>query len=200
MDRSQLKTDFSHYRIIGLDLLRAISIILVLFSHGGGFFLRTSHSLLSPIVYMGITGVEIFFILSGYLIGTILIKNFKDGCTLKKAKIFLIRRWFRTIPNYLLFLLINLLVFYFTHDSDFTTSRMTSLFFHHLTFTQNFSSYEITTFFPESWSLSIEEWFYVLIIFTIGLYVKVFQRTPQKAIQYACLSLLIIPFLLRLYD
>jgi len=171
MKISNHTTDFSETRVIGLDLLRACSIMFVLFSHGGGFLLRKYHDLLIPIVYLGVIGVEIFFILSGYLIGTIIIKTFKESYTHEKAFTFLIRRWFRTIPNYLLFLTINLIVL-FALKSPFEFEKFLITISTYLTFTQNFFTYRNETFFPESWSLAIEEWFYVIIIVTTVKHIR----------------------------
>ena len=54
-----------------------------------------------------IDGVELFFVLSGFLIGNIILKgNFK---TLNEIYFFWVKRWSRTIPNYYLFIIINLL-------------------------------------------------------------------------------------------
>ena len=69
--------------------------------------------------------------------------------------IFWIRRWFRTIPSYLLFLLINIFWYYYL-QSDFP-----GFLFRYFTFTQNLA-WEHPGFFPEAWSLAIEEWFYLI--------------------------------------
>jgi peptidoglycan/LPS O-acetylase OafA/YrhL len=68
-------------RIFGLDLIRAIAVLSVVFAH--------SASLLSPFYRLpyvgwflencsalGLLGVELFFVLSGFLIGSILIREY----------------------------------------------------------------------------------------------------------------------------
>ena len=75
-------------RIFGLDVIRSISIFLVLLSH----------TFAIQIFEFGILGVEIFFVLSGFLIGQILIRNFDSGISLSKITDFWKRRWFRTLP------------------------------------------------------------------------------------------------------
>ena len=54
----------NHRRNFGLDALRAAAIMMVLVSHMYG-----------PLTFLGIYGVELFFVLSGFLIGDILIRS-----------------------------------------------------------------------------------------------------------------------------
>ena len=62
--------------------------------------------------HISIDGVSIFFVLSGFLIGGILIKVLEtEPATFKTLFNFWIRRWFRTLPNYL-FILLILIFFY----------------------------------------------------------------------------------------
>ncbi|RYE13802.1 MAG: hypothetical protein EOP34_08005 [Rickettsiales bacterium] len=85
----------STHRSFGLDLARAIAIGLVLMSHFG-------HNALDA---LGFWGVELFFALSGFLIGQILWRNFSqtDNWSGKQILNFWQRRWWRTLPNYYLF-------------------------------------------------------------------------------------------------
>ena len=60
---------------------------------------------------LGGISIEWLFVLSGFLIGTMMIRSFDgDRKWLQCAKDFWLRRWFRTIPNYYLFVLVNLLL------------------------------------------------------------------------------------------
>src|SRR6476620_1987329 len=87
-------------RIFGLDLLRVISIALVLTSHTSWIY-PPSSDLLSKIVDMcGFFGVEIFFVLSGFLIGGIIYKQFlRPDYTFKTMTTFIYRRLMRILPN-----------------------------------------------------------------------------------------------------
>lgn len=128
-------------RIYGLDILRAIAILLVVFQHSTHYFGFNvyTHSFIS----LG-DGVTMFFVLSGYLIGRILLTN--KGSLIS----FWLRRWLRTLPAYF-FVLILLMLW----DSN--------LDLRYFTFTQAFFNARYTDLFPESWSLCVEEWFYLLI-------------------------------------
>src|SRR6185503_5952862 len=103
-------------RIFGLDLLRSIAIILVLVTHTVSFLDPQNHYYEIP-VYTGYLGVEFFFVLSGFLIGTILLKiHYQDTIiNFKSIKLFWIRRWFRTLPNYYLMFLLYAALAYFVH-------------------------------------------------------------------------------------
>ena len=84
-------------RNFGLDLVRAIAILLVLITHIG---LKSDYV---GGLEIGNLGVEFFFVLSGFLIGGILIKDFSNGgVNIPVIANFWIRRWFRTLPVYYL--------------------------------------------------------------------------------------------------
>lgn len=156
-------------RNIGLDITRSIAILLVLVSHCTNIFHLNSDILgenLWRLSICGFYGVELFFVLSGFLIGRILIKSivstegtfFEYVHVLKK---FWIRRWFRTLPLYYLMLPVNCLFWYYITKYCWNTVPIT-ISWRHLFFLQNYDIIA-TSFFPESWSLCIEEWFYISI-------------------------------------
>jgi peptidoglycan/LPS O-acetylase OafA/YrhL len=180
-------------RIFGLDLMRAIAIISVVNAHA--VVLEKANTNF-PWIKL-VDGVELFFVLSGFLIGGILIKLFQKSETfgLKVISRFWIRRWFRTLPNYYLVLILNIIVVYFgiIHE-DF--SQFNWKFF---LFLQNFAG-PFYGFFWESWSLSIEEWFYLLYPVILGivyLILKKFNVSKKRIFLYAISVFLLIPFLLR---
>lgn len=123
---------------------------------------------------LGVQGVEIFFVLSGFLIGGILLRLFKNENFTKKAILhFWIRRWFRTLPLYFLMLLVNItvaLIIGLTLPQD-----LWKYFF----FLQNFAQHHIP-FFPESWSLSVEEYAYILAPICIYLFFMLLGKIIKK--------------------
>jgi peptidoglycan/LPS O-acetylase OafA/YrhL len=159
----------SENRIFGLDVMRAAAILMVLMGHWtwlSGF--QLSNFWIQVAELMSFWGVEVFFVLSGFLIGRILFESFVNNTfTFKACKTFLIRRWFRTLPNYYLILPINFLI---ADYLGYGVKNGISYFF----FLQNFSS-NLIDFFPESWSLSVEEWAYLLLalsLFTVSVFLK----------------------------
>lgn len=180
-------------RNYGLDVLRATAILLVLASHALFFVIQIfpeSKNIRLISYFCGFWGVELFFVLSGFLIGTI-IKNLVALNQRHWLLSFWIRRWFRTIPCYLLFLLLNIF-WYFYLNCSFPESLIS-----YLIFSQNLA-WEHPIFFPEAWSLSVEEYFYLLFPITIWLVIKLKFRSAT-AYLIAGTFLLIFSTILRLF-
>ena len=141
-------------RNFGLDLLRATAITFVLINHNFNYFISFNKSTIIGDIF-GILGVELFFVLSGFLIGGIVLREFGTEVHRKAVKRFYIRRWFRTLPLYYILLIT------FVGSSFFITQQFNPQLLHFV-FLQNFS-HEALNFFGVSWSLAIEEWFYFLL-------------------------------------
>jgi peptidoglycan/LPS O-acetylase OafA/YrhL len=139
-------------RLHGLDTLRAFAIIIVLLFHY--MVVVTNENTFGYITQIGWMGVDLFFVLSGYLIG-----NQVLSAAAKKQsfslRLFYIRRLLRTLPNYY-----AVFALYFIFSSTLTGSS-TEPVWKFLTFTQNFHFLPGTTF-SHSWSLCIEEQFYLI--------------------------------------
>ncbi len=181
-----LKIELSGERKFGLDILRMVAILCVIVEHGGIFFPENLKKINDLFVF---DGVSIFFVLSGFLIGGILIKLLeKNQIDRRLLMDFWIRRWFRTLPNYflVLFVLIILQVL-FTESSHFI-SPGTSVYKYFI-FSQNLFS-EHPWFFPEAWSLCIEEWFYLLIPFFIFLLITLVKLPPRISVLATALIVL----------
>ena len=103
-------------RYHGLDLARAIAICLVVFAHSlwiSDFYPEIVGWLMG---LSGTIGVEIFFVISGFLIGRIVLRLLEDeDFSLATIIEFLKRRWFRTLPNYYLILFVNVLLWWFVY-------------------------------------------------------------------------------------
>lgn len=174
-------------RIFGLDVMRAAAILFVVCSHALWIFPEASGGLIDLLRLMGVMGVEIFFVLSGFLIGRILFRIFtKAEFKSKDLNYFLIRRWFRTLPNYYLALLINIAIAaYFGREHP---ESLWKYFF----FLQNVVD-GMGLFFTESWSLPIEEFAYIIcpFLFYLALFFN-WKMAKEKVFLY--ITLLIIGF------
>ena len=141
----------SNSRIVGLDLLRATAALMVVLAHGGLFFYGLWPQQQALWLFAS-WGVDLFFVLSGFLIGGMLLRSAGGGGNWIAP--FWMRRWLRTLPNYYLFLMVNLLLWRMAAGTwpDFSM---------HLLFAQNLA-WPHPPFFPEAWSLAVEEVFYLL--------------------------------------
>jgi len=158
-------------RVFGLDLLRAAAIMMVICAHGFVVLYPHFGEPLAIFGHGGFYGVELFFVLSGFLIGQILIRNGSDLSQGGNVAFFYVRRWFRTLPLFFLFLIVNIVFerLFRAHPVGFGEALS------HGFFLRNFASFQMT-FFPESWSLAIEEWFYLLFPAALWLGLKTTKR------------------------
>jgi peptidoglycan/LPS O-acetylase OafA/YrhL len=145
-------------RVYGLDIVRAAAILCVVYVHG--FFLLGGAVPPKILKYLGIfipDALSVFFVLSGYLIGGILIRHLeRSPATGANLRRFWIRRWCRTLPNYYLILVV--LTVYHMQVSGLEFAAVWKYFF----FLQNVDTPH-PQFFAEAWSLAVEEWFYLLV-------------------------------------
>lgn len=183
----------------GLDYLRALSVVIVLANHCFlGLFVATSvvawNGLASYLSASAIISIEWLFVLSGYLIGTMMIRIFeKQHDSSSACRDFWLRRWFRTLPCYYLFLLVNIGLSQVLPGTG--TFEWTYAFF-----SQNLLLPERQPhFFGESWSLAVDEWFYLIMPLLLIGSVRLMKLSIRQAFFVSALVLICIPFLARLY-
>jgi peptidoglycan/LPS O-acetylase OafA/YrhL len=170
-------------RYRSMDLLRSVAILLVLLAHS--ILSYGAPDYLAPL-QLGGTGVDLFFLLSGWLLGGLL---FKEGINSGKIDVrkFWIRRWMRTLPAYYVVLIFSVLQRYLTkEDVNFP--------WEYFTFIQNYAT--DLPFFFVSWSLSVEEQFYLLIAPLLGFFIKFKKKTVTGTL----LLLLVTPYLFRQFE
>tara|TARA_E500000331_G_scaffold205081_1_gene196748 strand:+ start:217 stop:1314 length:1098 start_codon:yes stop_codon:yes gene_type:complete len=180
-------------RIFGLDIIRAAAILIVVLVHGS-FFLKDSFLEEFPYFPM-LDGVELFFVLSGFLIGGILLREINSTDDFKITQLFHFwkRRWFRTLPTYYLILLAN----YFFVKYEIVNENINEFNYSFLVFTHNFLT-PFYGFFWESWSLSIEEWFYIITPIFLSLFLRVFP--PKLTFFITALIMILLPCVYRFYN
>lgn len=143
-------------RLRELDFLRGIAIILVLLRHQFLFAFTSG---------MGWIGVDLFFVLSGFLVSSLLFKEYLKFQTID-VKNFLIRRGFKIYPIYYLFYIVYFIPILIRNEKlDFT--KMV----YDLVFIQNYAR-DWGYAYPASWSLAVEEHFYFLLVFIFYLFTK----------------------------
>ena len=149
-------------RLPGPDIVRCIAILAVLICHEGVIMLSWWHrSLPNHLAYLGFFGVMLFFVLSGFLIGIIMIDLLSANASLRSWGIFLIRRWLRTLPAYYAWLLLVLVPLAYFGACGVSWEEAKRVLPFYLSMTQNLMWRPVSTWFSVSWSLGVEEWFYI---------------------------------------
>lgn len=172
---------FYSQRNTGADIIRALAIILVLISHSRRL-LPIDNTTSGMLTFGGWIGVELFFVLSGLLVGGLVYRQqITAGLSNSFFKTFLIRRWLRTIPAYMAVLFLM----YYLYRFDWSY-----LFFFQTLVNYN-SSYP--ALFPVSWSLVVEEFFYLFLAAAAFFYFK-FIKSKNTTL-YAAVTLLVFSLL-----
>lgn len=180
----------SSARLWQLDVLRLLAVSLVLFRHltpapvsEAGPWL---HQLTLTLAIGGWIGVDLFFVLSGYLVSGLLFVEFQRSGQIKAGR-FLLRRGLKIYPPFWLLIAVTLLYGMLSGQS-FVWQRVAA----ELLFIQNY----LPGLWPHTWSLAIEEHFY------LGLCIAVWVLTSQcwglRSIPWFCLAICIGCLLLRI--
>ena len=165
--------------ISALDGLRALAIILVLFRHGVIFYLRhigyEDNSDMSAIWHVfvnGWVGVDLFFVLSGFLISRAFFLGHRPP-----IKLYLWKRALRIFPAYYAVLLLcvaGAFPFY-----GIAQENLGFRILYHVFFLQDYLPSDINIVF---WSLGVEEKFYLAAPFVLAGILKLHQRNTKLAI------------------
>jgi peptidoglycan/LPS O-acetylase OafA/YrhL len=176
-------------RIPSLDGLRALSIVLVIIAHFAG----TAHlpKSFEPIEHLGNYGVRFFFVISGFLITTLLLKEYAKTKSVS-LRHFYIRRCLRILPAFYV---------YVGSIVVLTAIGLITLYpgdlLHALTYTMNYQNIPVDIpngrangwYLTHLWSLSVEEQFYLLwpLLFLL--------LRPRRALTLAGFVILLAPVL-----
>jgi len=177
-------------KLYGLDNLRAVAIAFVFIYHYAGLS-NGGPQWLGFITKFGWTGVDLFFVLSGFLISAQLFSQIQKDQPISFKQFFL-KRFFRIVPAYL-FIVSLYFIFPFFREKESLPPL-----WKFLTFTQNFGL-NIKDFgtFSHAWSLCVEEHFYLLL--PILLSVLQFGKIINKS-YWLLIGLFIAGFIFRIYS
>lgn len=178
-------------RVLGLDVVRACAILLVMVSHYSdvfaAFWARRPPAFVS---LAGVFGVELFFVLSGFLIGTLLARAAAQAPGWRGWRAFMLRRWLRTLPLYVVWILAMAVVW---PPAD---GRLGWHLLRYLTLTQNLAwRMPADNWFGVSWSLAIEEWFYLL--FSLPLLLLARRDRGRRSLPVLAALFIAVPVLVR---
>jgi peptidoglycan/LPS O-acetylase OafA/YrhL len=169
-------------RELSLDVVRGVAILLAMGHHINGVDAGpVANFFLSPGVRIGWTGVDLFFVLSGFLIGGLILKeaNLTGGFNYKR---FLVRRVLRLWPTLYTFLLAMLLFGFPARD-----------FFWQIAL--HVQGYVPTKSATHLWSLAVEEQFYLLLALGFPLLAHTFGW--RRTLPWVLVGVMIICPILR---
>jgi len=168
-----------------LDILRGIAVLMVIVSHYSGLLSKPS-----ALLETGWVGVDLFFVLSGFLISGLLFSEFKKTGVMN-LKLFWVRRGFKIYPSFYALLALT------AGFAFITKNRVPSALLWESLFLQNY----FTHFWPHTWSLAVEEHFYfalpVLLLFLARIQKN--QENPFRVIPFISMGLSLLCFCLRWY-
>lgn len=158
-----------------LDVLRAVAILAVMVRH-----LATPSSTVHPWLHDIVTfirrpawmGVDLFFVLSGFLVSGLIFREYANHGSVRIGQ-FLIRRGFKIYPAFYLFLI---LTFVLGHFSSNNTPEWQD-FWIHFAFLQNYAPWTPSQWI-HTWSLAVEEHFYLLLSLVAYLWIRRHPRMP----------------------
>lgn len=179
-------------RSLQLDFLRFCGVFLVMINH----IVIKNNGPLDQIFHRiwigGWIGVDLFFVLSGYLVSGLIFKEYSLYHSFN-AKRFLIRRGFKIYPSYYIFLItafvFNILV---THGKG--PYHLIQLF-HESIFVSNYLSYTNL----HLWSICVEEHFYVLLAILLFFLIR-YGKIERRYFVYVYVGLLILGLACRFYN
>ena len=167
-------------RSASLDFLRGAAAFAVAIPH-----YLTANAPFQPFAEaFAIAGVEVFFVLSGFVLAPQIV-DWVVGKPSRNLGVFLIRRWMRTIPPYVVALAVI---------AALSGNLMTADFVRYLFYVENlFFSANHVDFYPVAWSLAVEEWFYVLFAPALFLVARVLGRRDRRLeVIFAVLVILVV--------
>ncbi len=142
----------------------------------------------------GVLGLEIFFVISGFLITGILLRKELDGDSVVR---FYQRRFFRIYPCYALMVLVSIMIYEWQNHYGIINAMVTAVY--HLLFLQNY--FPLNPLLAHTWSLVVLEQFYFfcpLVILVVNW--KVSQpQNRRKVLIGICLFMMLMAQLIQLY-
>jgi len=168
-------------RYQGLDFLRGIAILGVLFRH-----LEIEAWIAGPGGY----GVDLFFVLSGFLVSGLLFSEYKRRGKINAGR-FLIRRGFKIYPSFYFFIVATIIVYAVIYNSYFSNTAIRSEIF----FLQSY----ITPMWSHTWSLAVEEHFYITLVGIIFLASRYNWIRDERKMTGLFSAIIFIVMILRFY-
>ena len=164
-------------RLAQLDFLRAVAVFLVIGNHSAICPPETSRFLnkITTVWYRGgWTGVDLFFVLSGFLIAGLLFNEYKKSGAIDLKK-FLIRRSFKIYPAFWFLILVTLAIDFLKGDKSYLGGFLSELLF-----VQNYHP----GIWGHTWSLAVEEHFYIFLSILFFVIMAIGRKPGAKPFDF----------------
>lgn len=180
-------------KITSLDGLRALAVLFVFFRHNFFVFTynaQTADIFSGPISWFypllnGWIGVDLFFVLSGFLITRPFLGEQKFS-----FKIYFTKRCLRILPAYIAVIFLCAAGAFPMYNISYTSENLLI----HFLFLQDYIASQIN---PVFWSLGVEEKFYILAPFLIPAFYLFLQKRKKAVLFSIASSILLIGYVLR---
>jgi peptidoglycan/LPS O-acetylase OafA/YrhL len=176
-------------RIKYLDFLRGVAVLLVIFRH---------HDFVAVLEQAGWIGVDLFFVLSGFLVSSLLFNEFNSTQRIDGVR-FLIRRGFKIYPGYYILIFSILAIqFVLARQLGGAVAQKYNYSFaevmQELFFVQNY----LGGFDMHTWSLAVEEHFYFFLTFSLYLIFR-YASNVERAVTLYCVGVIVVCNILKIH-
>jgi peptidoglycan/LPS O-acetylase OafA/YrhL len=180
-----------------IDILRAVALFLVCFgrhltpcpNNPNSDVQTLVHHLTLVLGRGGWIGVDLFFVVSGFLVSGLLFREHQKFGSIS-GKRFLVRRGFKIYPAFWLLVIASVAVNYFQQHHLPTKAAVSEL-----AFVQNYGPF----LWWHTWSLAVEEHFYfLLLVLLAGLANRRSSRNNFASIPYCFLALAVLSLFMRI--
>lgn len=164
LDRQSLQNAYLQPRLPQLDVLRGVAVLFVILQHtdSGAWAHR-----------IGWTGVDLFFVISGFLVAGLLLKE-KAANGIVDIRRFFLRRALRIYPAFWALIAVTTLALWLSHEHVRMSALVCELFF-----VQNYGP----GLWAHTWSLAVEEHFYLGLAFVFWLWRRPFLGSEKNIVR-----------------
>jgi len=169
-------------RRFGLDVLRAVAVLSVVISHVTPLLFvewSSNRDIFRWLIYLGPVGVDIFFALSGYLIGGIVLRVMHNFHEFAAVRHFWMRRWLRTLPA----AYVSAIVVWLVAPPLDVRSYLASILF-----VGTVNPAQVTKELLFWWSLAAEEVFYLVLPLLVYVIIKKYPTVQAFMLSIAVIG------------
>jgi len=164
-----------------VDMLRGVAVLLVLCHH---------HPAIPFLQGIGWIGVDLFFVLSGFLVSGLVFDEYRRSATFHPVR-FLVRRGFKIYPSFYFLIMVSSILMWGTGRQDPLMNYIAEVFF--------FQNYH-EGLWGHTWTLAVEEHFYLLLVIAAAALIRFRVELRWRGFVASCIAVFLIVPILRWND